>query len=216
MWGKRSQSCGGGFRPRTIPTHVGKTFTRDPSQKLRADHPHACGENTIIITLSCSAYGPSPRMWGKPRVPAHQCHTVRTIPTHVGKTSLIASSNSLLTDHPHACGENISMFYCSSFHCGPSPRMWGKPHRNLARSDISRTIPTHVGKTAHLHPHCPLGTDHPHACGENRYCTVIVQPLPGPSPRMWGKPIPSYTSGTHKRTIPTHVGKTLLIIQPLT
>ena len=56
---------------------------------------------------------------------------------------------------------------------------------------------------------CPvLSTDHPHACGENPFPPRILQPLSGPSPRVWGKPRHLIQWCFPLRTIPTRVGKT--------
>src|SRR5664280_271120 len=107
VWGKHCV-----FEPitnnnRTIPTRVGKTANAFHKLVLKSDHPHACGENSVLELNAKPIYGPSPRVWGKRRVPDMPFHRCRTIPTRVGKTTTVMEQQLLNTDHPHACGENL-------------------------------------------------------------------------------------------------------------
>ena len=131
--------------------------------------------------------GPSPRMWGKPRLARRPHRAARTIPTHVGKTAYCSPTRSVNSDHPHACGENGTSIPAPMRSSGPSPRMWGKPKVALYTSCCIRTIPTHVGKTRLVMLSRCRAADHPHACGENRIVVENGGAYPGPSPRMWGK-----------------------------
>jgi len=72
-----------------------------------------------------------------------------------------------------------------------------------------RTIPTHVGKTICGNMAKKTWSDHPHARGENSIAAICVSLCFGPSPRTWGKLVAAGEQSTDKRTIPTHVGKTL-------
>ena len=147
-------------------------------------------------------------MWGKLQNLTGFTRVLRTIPTHVGKTTLRASGSMEAADHPHACGENRRSLHHLLHVLGPSPRMWGKPRRRRNRLHLRRTIPTHVGKThARSHVDGPL-PDHPHACGENALAMKLHSPAYGPSPRMWGKQMLEHDDTQASRTIPTHVGKT--------
>ena len=72
-----------------------------------------------------------------------------------------------------------------------------------------RTIPTHVGRTVYSDAGMRQHTDHPHARGENYRGLCYAVWENGPSPRTWGEPT-GIIQGTHeRRTIPTHVGRTL-------
>ena len=158
--------------------------------------------------------------------------------------------HTVLSDHPHACGENCrvgnvtlmrvrtiptrvgktSTSYSRSHALrGPSPRVWGKPHRLWPRRSCPTDHPHACGENDCAGPVHSDKSDHPHACGENaRSLRHAVQPgrtIPtrvgkthssqrrktpnlGPSPRVWGKHVndPRLTIST--RTIPTRVGKT--------
>ena len=53
-----------------------------------------------------------------------------------------------------------------------------------------------------------LGSDHPHACGENSAIRGASQRSAGPSPRVWGEPDQGCNASKALRTIPTRVGRT--------
>ena len=155
--------------------------------------------------------GPSPRVWGEQVVKHPSGETTRTIPTRVGRTSRIDPRSARSADHPHACGENITIRSISRIVIGPSPRVWGELIRHGFAASRGRTIPTRVGRT-----HRPAGSvsrtsDHPHACGENRYHRVIAHVWCGPSPRVWGEPPAFQVIAEDVRTIPTRVGRTIVL-----
>jgi len=60
------------------------------------------------------------------------------------------------------------MIYSSTgTNSGPSPRTWGEQPEARLGPDVSRTIPTHVGRTRTLASLSAWAPDHPHARGEN-------------------------------------------------
>jgi len=187
MWGEPSADDGLCGDKRTIPTHVGRTCHSAAGSCSTSDHPHACGENPSSWTKKIFPSGPSPRMWGELLGDCDKLLLERTIPTHVGRTISVTLASAVLTDHPHACGENISQFRLCQTYCGPSPRMWGEligrnfrahragpsprmwgePHFLRLDRQYRRTIPTHVGRTGRNRNLRRMISDHPHACGEN-------------------------------------------------
>jgi len=76
-------------------------------------------------------------------------------------------------------------------------------------SVVTRTIPTHVGRTAYEAMFLRHGADHPHARGENSGPAFVFPLGAGPSPRTWGELLPANQRDHYVRTIPTHVGRTL-------
>ena len=215
---------------RTIPTRVGSTveignnfrFLPDhphargehyfPARirETMTDHPHARGEHETVLAFGPRNLGPSPRAWGSRRNVRHSFDRQRTIPTRVGSTLTVASSEYVCADHPHARGEHsvisrcqairttdhphargehilLWMFVCSLI--GPSPRAWGAQSAMSRSSSGRRTIPTRVGSTR---PSCAArreSADHPHARGEHQAAVFGQGATGGPSPRAWGEPI---------------------------
>ncbi len=55
---------------------------------------------------SSQANGPSPRVWGRRHRFINGKKNIRTIPTHVGRSTLALILFQRAADHPHACGED--------------------------------------------------------------------------------------------------------------
>jgi len=146
VWGKRQRHRQKFYLYRSTPTRVGKTYYSAVSHLLLAVHPHACGENGSLIgghqrkrgppprvwgkqnlyTIQLDCKGPPPRVWGKHTVGPYQITRLRSTPTRVGKTRFALPSNSSVTVHPHACGENKPNRRQTRLAKGPPPRVWGK------------------------------------------------------------------------------------------
>ena len=92
-----------------IPTRVG-TSRRVISPLLsRRDHPHACGDKFRRFPVTAHRQGSSPRVWGQ--VPVYMCSNSvsRIIPTRVGTRKRSKSRGTKTQDHPHACGDKITV-----------------------------------------------------------------------------------------------------------
>ena len=212
VWGERASVSRVPLALRTIPTRVGRTRWQQSPARWQSDHPHACGENSgNCRVLTCSA-GPSPRVWGEPPSFGKSHAVRRTIPTRVGRTyrSVLPLKN--ISDHPHACGENLFLRSSGKSANGPSPRVWGELQNLQKISRFIRTIPTRVGRTSNCATaRCPP-SDHPHACGENTTALILESSRNGPSPRVWGERATLPLASVWYRTIPTRVGRTSRLI----
>ena len=111
--------------PGFIPTHVGNFFILFNRSFFYPVHPHACGELFLIIVVTESPYGSSPRMWGTCPLGIHPASTNRFIPTHVGNLFLFVLLLWRFPVHPHACGELGKLTGMMIYLLGSSPRMWG-------------------------------------------------------------------------------------------
>ena len=132
---------------RFTPTRVGKTAFSAVTGSHSPVHPHACGENHVLLRRGQTA--------------------VRFTPTRVGKTATWTMCWPLRTVHPHACGENGSGEGAGWGTTGSPPRVWGKPRPTHHRSPGLRFTPTRVGKTNGPVTLQEVSAVHPHACGEN-------------------------------------------------
>ncbi len=113
------------------PHARGENAEARPAQPRCAPvHPHARGENWLAVHDAGLNHGPPPRAWGKRGLSYPSCPRCRSTPTRVGKTDyredvhLVKSgppprawgkricsccTTSILTVHPHARGENVSV-----------------------------------------------------------------------------------------------------------
>jgi len=198
------------FEGRTIPTHVGRTVQSRSARDRTPDHPHARGENPSSWPITVRAAGPSPRTWGERQVQRRDVGGPRTIPTHVGRTKKEGILLRPQSDHPHARGENAVLHEHIHLAVGPSPRTWGELAARVLLAMEVRTIPTHVGRTVGCTWRGRRTPDHPHARGENENRQPTTTSVSGPSPRTWGERPVDIGRGLRARTIPTHVGRTLV------
>ena len=126
MRGKLRGRDGRAAVPRITPAHAGKTQPISCSRAARADHPRACGENEKDVLAYKGKRGSPPRMRGK-RVGQHIYRGFERItPAHAGKTASPPGSLCSKSDHPRACGENVTCTPTSIIQKGSPPRMRGK------------------------------------------------------------------------------------------
>ena len=119
---------------RIIPAHAGQTYSSGSVPLTYADHPRACGANSLTLALSSPNTGSSPRMRGKLGVKYRRDPVFRIIPAHAGQTVLLAFFVVVFADHPRACGANLPSRRTGTWCYGSSPRMRGK------QSDFMRKL----------------------------------------------------------------------------
>ena len=174
------------------------------------DHPHVRGEKAYSGRKSADRDGSSPRAWGKAQRACECADRDRIIPTCVGKSCNTYRAGIRRSDHPHVRGEKTRLFRGGVGHNGSSPRAWGKVAREVNRHDVTRIIPTCVGKRAAQDEKVTVRADHPHVRGEKSCSQFCPFSLSGSSPRAWGKVVGDVHGSLLLRIIPTCVGKSSL------
>ena len=145
MWGQGYLIPINSAEFRIIPTRVGTRKTTHTDTRTDEDHPHACGDKYIKISIDFLLSGSSPRVWGQDTAKWHKAPIQGIIPTRVGTRPCAEAGASEHRDHPHACGDKRDRRYDGTAEVGSSPRVWGqggKQHGNKAAGGI---IPTRVG-----------------------------------------------------------------------
>ena len=95
---------------RIIPAHAGQTPSLIFLLESSPDHPRACGANCASPSALSADSGSSPRMRGKPSGTPAVLNLKRIIPAHAGQTRTLTIPAFISTDHPRACGANVSGF----------------------------------------------------------------------------------------------------------
>ena len=190
------------------PTHVGKTlmFVRTP---LRISvHPHARGEDNICKLIRRILHGSPPRTWG--RLAERNClyKPQRFTPTHVGKTLDTMKTVVDYMVHPHARGEDGSLWIVRHPGRGSPPRTWGRRRTLSYKFFLLWFTPTHVGKTSKAALTGFARTVHPHARGEDQTRVSESDTEDGSPPRTWGRHQFILSVSAARWFTPTHVGKT--------
>ena len=148
-------------------------------------------------------------MRGKHRIVLSDSHWFRIIPAHAGQTTLAWNHPNTTSDHPRACGANMTWTQIDDGLNGSSPRMRGKRSPGVECRQSMRIIPAHAGQTSHRCTTRTRSTDHPRACGANIEICEATNASDGSSPRMRGKLQRRVFDHARVRIIPAHAGQTL-------
>ena len=96
-----------------IPTRVGTSYYQCHYPDRRKDHPHACGDKLLFLSLALLLLGSSPRVWGQDTVFPDSVSSQRIIPTRVGTSECANLDYCSFKDHPHACGDKVTSMISS-------------------------------------------------------------------------------------------------------
>ena len=94
---------------RIIPTRVGTSEQVVTMDGETQDHPHACGDKIRSAASSSNSLGSSPRVWGQVVTAKEASILAGIIPTRVGTSQRLYYVGSGSEDHPHACGDKLSV-----------------------------------------------------------------------------------------------------------
>ena len=92
-----------------IPMRVGTSFKVYKVVVLPQDHPHACGDKLKTLVYTLYLLGSSPCVWGQEHQRLQPQSLVRIIPMRVGTRVSVSLRAKKVRDHPHACGDKISI-----------------------------------------------------------------------------------------------------------
>ena len=145
--GKRPPVPSPAVRCRIIPARAGQTRGNRRSAASTPDHPRACGANSGLARIVLAVAGSSPRVRGKRTAVAIARKTPRIIPARAGQTRLHQHQKKQSTDHPRACGANMSRCLTGLLHTGSSPRVRGKLDDDGSIPFGERIIPARAGQT---------------------------------------------------------------------
>ena len=107
VWGQGAAGAAQRAVIRIIPMRVGTRTLGIFDSPHFGDHPHACGDKYLLITLGQQILGSSPCVWGQEIGGASTVKCDRIIPMRVGTRRSLHRDNAVFEDHPHACGDKI-------------------------------------------------------------------------------------------------------------
>ena len=93
VWGQVSTQPRVFITFRIIPTRVGTSNAHASAVNPYKDHPHACGDKSILYVIRLVSLGSSPRVWGQVGDVLIYNRDARIIPTRVGTRCTGTSGN---------------------------------------------------------------------------------------------------------------------------
>ena len=193
---------------RIIPARAGQTSPPIMVYGWPTDHPRACGANMSSLMLRSYRSGSSPRVRGKRRWCGPLWLLSRIIPARAGQTRASRILRLITSDHPRACGANVSAEVDDFLQCGSSPRVRGKPSNEHKSENNLRIIPARAGQTWRRSSRRRSSPDHPRACGANEPILPPCHVQIGSSPRVRGKLLQHVPAHAVRRIIPARAGQT--------
>ncbi len=155
--------CGCGI----TPARAGNRSTRFFCGRHFGDHPRACGEQVCPCVCSLAPWGSPPRVRGTVLHCTHNLSNDGITPARAGNSDRLVSADSVLQDHPRACGEQspcISLAMCvygspprvrgtefldctKTSQTGSPPRVRGTVHTPTMRYPMRRITPARAGNS---------------------------------------------------------------------
>ena len=126
VWGQATYGEGYNQVERIIPTRVGTRLRNNIRYGHRHDHPHACGDKTLVRPSISRRLLSSPRVWGQVTIWSDKMDKPIIIPTRVGTRPQLHCKRGLHQDHPHAYGDKLVAVRRRWYPIGSSPRVWGQ------------------------------------------------------------------------------------------
>jgi len=130
---------------RFIPTYMGNAGNAVVAKFLFAVHPHVHGERRWVYSDTDSVCGSSPRTWGTHTDRVVDQQRRRFIPTYMGNASIVRTSTTVMTVHPHVHGERGMATVPNAERSGSSPRTWGTQVIAVGEPLVYGFIPTYMG-----------------------------------------------------------------------
>ena len=145
MWGQDCRCTLIKHNIRIIPMRVGTRFNQMTGGTGYEDHPHACGDKSIVIQTQLLHRGSSPCVWGQAGVGSGTAKGTGIIPMRVGTSLDFVHDSPCAEDHPHACGDKFVQIEFAGVRFGSSPCVWGQVPLFALRCTTLRIIPMRVG-----------------------------------------------------------------------
>ncbi len=168
------------------PARAGNSPTWGAHQRIREDHPRACGEQGYALSKRGTCWGSPPRVRGT--VLKMQCLKLweRITPARAGNRGYLEGCSGPSWDHPRACGEQGFGFRLVFGLVGSPPRVRGTAPGQIVKSSYTGITPARAGNSNWYHL-IPIDCrDHPRACGEQYITGGSATCTKGSPPRVRG------------------------------
>ena len=171
----------------SIPACAGEArYNRRKTAQTKV-YPRVCGGSIGVVNGVHNGVGLSPRVRGKPIVPANETPAARSIPACAGEARIASGCRTGISVYPRVCGGSWAAHHISAPRAGLSPRVRGKPVPARCPYPARRSIPACAGE-AQTRPGRPILAEvYPRVCGGSVTASTRTIWPSGLSPRVRGK-----------------------------
>ena len=187
--GKPCKAWRGWRRRRSIPACAGEALVRRVRPLGNKVYPRVCGGSIAEWRAAVAAEGLSPRVRGKPTHGADFTSLGRSIPACAGEARAHSPNAGRHRVYPRVCGGSVGNLISSANGGGLSPRVRGKPGKQLHRRGRHRSIPACAGEALTTCGISRLRWVYPRVCGGSAETGTTAGGARGLSPRVRGKQI---------------------------
>ena len=136
MYKDHPHACGDKFEQRkdtlSIPGSSPRVWGQETGTRIlivwQRIIPTRVGTSFFALGNIYPSAGSSPRVWGQVKLSTSATFEYRIIPTRVGTSLAITPQGLTKRDHPHACGDKVSVSGVKYTEEGSSPRVWGQEY----------------------------------------------------------------------------------------
>ena len=128
------------------PAHAGRINCMRTGLSDGEDHPRACGKNKEIKYSKTERKGSPPRMREECLDIARLTLPGRITPAHAGRIDRVSTQSCRQSDHPRACGKNITSKSTEQPPIGSPPRMREECKSSISPLNLLRITPAHAGR----------------------------------------------------------------------
>ena len=149
MWGQAQYCFAVAHGHRIIPMRVGTRFGNMRNAKREQDHPHACGDKSLKRRIQTTRLGSSPCVWGQVCDKFYVVLNKRIIPMRVGTRALKDVFKQRAWDHPHACGDKLTISIVTPATFGIIPMRVGTRLKKSRKIAVLQNQPLRFPLTFH-------------------------------------------------------------------
>ena len=172
--------------PRSIPACAGEPLRATALAFSTRVYPRVCGGTRVRRWPPTAFQGLSPRVRGNHQRQLHDKIQHGSIPACAGEPWLLGLRLRSLRVYPRVCGGTGFLGWRDYAIRGLSPRVRGNRPEHLLRNLVPGSIPACAGEPRN-HPTLKAFSGvYPRVCGGTFETSMIVETLPGLSPRVRG------------------------------
>ena len=198
---------------RSIPAGAGEPSAGSPWHDLDAVYPRGCGGTLLLVYLTLTGKGLSPRVRGNPLASHWLLVGAGSIPAGAGEPIRHAPLPRERKVYPRGCGGTYRCDLFFMWQYGLSPRVRGNHDDRISGFMHYGSIPAGAGEPTRQGNHGWRYPVYPRGCGGTDYYYGTPYQATGLSPRVRGNLVVVIVTETEYGSIPAGAGEPVRLCQ---